>query len=48
MEDERIALDVDTPEDARRVMELGEGTKTKAFLSRTLVAGAVAPSPGLL
>jgi 2-phospho-L-lactate guanylyltransferase len=47
VEDERIALDVDTPEDARRVMELGEGTKTKAFLSRTLAANAVAPSPGL-
>jgi 2-phospho-L-lactate guanylyltransferase len=44
VEDERIALDVDTPEDAQRVLELGEGTKTKDFLSRTLAVGGVRPS----
>jgi 2-phospho-L-lactate guanylyltransferase len=46
VEDERIALDVDTPDDVRRVLELGEGTRTMAFLRRTLAAGPVAPSPG--
>jgi 2-phospho-L-lactate guanylyltransferase len=43
--DERIALDVDTAEDVRRVLELGDGTMTKAFLERTLDGRAVAPSP---
>jgi 2-phospho-L-lactate/phosphoenolpyruvate guanylyltransferase len=46
LEDDRIALDVDTPEDARRVLELGDGTKTKAFLTRTLAVSAVPPSRG--
>jgi 2-phospho-L-lactate guanylyltransferase len=38
IEDPTIALDVDTPEDLRRVLELGDGTRTHAFLSRTIAA----------
>jgi 2-phospho-L-lactate guanylyltransferase len=34
IEDARLAADVDTPEDLRRVLELGEGTRSKAFLER--------------
>jgi 2-phospho-L-lactate guanylyltransferase len=44
VEDERIALDVDTADDVRRVLELGDGTMTKAFLERTLAFRPVAPS----
>lgn len=34
--DHRIALDVDTPDDLARVLELGLGTRTWAFLDRAL------------
>lgn len=33
IDDPRLALDVDTPEDLERILELGEGTRTHAFLS---------------
>lgn len=33
IDDLRLALDVDTPEDLERVRELGEGTRTHVFLS---------------
>jgi 2-phospho-L-lactate/phosphoenolpyruvate guanylyltransferase len=46
VEDGRIALDVDTPDDVQRMLELGEGTRTTAFLRRTLAVGAVSQSPG--
>ena len=40
LEDARLAADVDTPEDLRRVLELGEGTRSKAFLERVFAVFA--------
>lgn len=36
VDDPGLALDVDVPEDARRVLELGHGTRTHALLDRVL------------
>lgn len=42
LEDERIALDLDTPEDAASIVERGEGTASQALLKRLLTASAAA------
>jgi 2-phospho-L-lactate guanylyltransferase (CobY/MobA/RfbA family) len=38
--DPLLALDVDRPEDVERVLDLGQGTRTHALLSRELDASA--------
>jgi 2-phospho-L-lactate/phosphoenolpyruvate guanylyltransferase len=40
VEDELVALDIDTPEDVERLLELGAGTHTHNLLDRVLAASA--------
>jgi 2-phospho-L-lactate guanylyltransferase len=46
IDDPLVALDVDSPEDVRRVLELGHGTMTHRFLDRALAAPAELPGRG--
>jgi 2-phospho-L-lactate guanylyltransferase len=43
LDDPGLALDVDTPEDLQRVLELGRGTRTHRFLSRLELARDASP-----
>ena len=40
LDDERVALDLDTPEDAARIIERGEGTASQELLRRLLAVSA--------